>query len=674
MSSPVWADCCSSIWSCAATVVTEGVSCEVQTIIDTIVALQTEVTNFGNDITGVTSAKEQAARQWVSDEINNLQSESNKSAADLAAALSQATTIYTNERTIIEYKATSANTQNLQATSPTSVSGPPHTEIAQITSEKTPSGAPRSMMAQRSQEITPAPVSGNPMLQKSTISTAPQISPSAELVAAPHGSYSQEFSRAVKQLAALKGNGDAALSKINQSLTQAQSSEGPGVAAADTIAGAMSSPVKAIASKLSEMLDHPLDAFDPTSAVDDMETTITAAMDSNIPKMIADITTGPDQACDAGKLSYYILRENAQYAVAIAAAMDRLYKQRTPGAAIALDQLLPKVDYAGLTSKSTAQAVANVGQQQAYAIDTANYAAAKKKLLVVDHPPRLAKIHTLIAQFKAQRAQGKASLPQAMLMTYKATFSGQLNSYFNNKSPAAIAAQRDQLIAQARTQFAKNPTTENGVIGLINSEAQKQGAAMTAAVPGQRIPTMSTGAAANNASPAVAVMTSPAATAPPAAMTSAKPQTGLVPGATPSALSTKALFVIPVAVPAAPSSAAPATMAPNQPKVATWGTPSAWTPPPAAAASTPAMTSGAPVVPHTVTVIKPATALKTSQPVQRPVEQPPSGPPAPSTTTSAPQACNKVGNKLPCVCVTGSTKNPAGCMVTGWDLNKNRAS
>ena len=88
-SAPALADCCSSFWSCAATVVTEGVSCEVQTIIDTIHALYTEVLNFGNDLTGETSSKEQGARQYVTDTINNMQSQSQQSAADLAAALSQ---------------------------------------------------------------------------------------------------------------------------------------------------------------------------------------------------------------------------------------------------------------------------------------------------------------------------------------------------------------------------------------------------------------------------------------------------------------------------------------------------------------------------------------------------------------------------------------------------------
>ena len=629
--SPALADCCSSVWDCAATVVTEGVSCEVQTIIDTIKSLVTEVTNFGNDVTGITSAKEQGARAYVSDTINLMQSQSQQGGADLAAALSQAQTLYKQESTYISEKSASLNTQNVQAVSGSSNSGPPKTETAQIASKQVPNGAPVSMTALRSQAVAPVAASGNPMLQKSTIgaTTDPGLSP--RLVAAPHGTYSDAFARGVKQLIALKSTGDADLAKVSRYLAQAQSSEGPGVAAADTIAGTLTSPISAINSQLSAMLTHPLDAFDPSSMVDDMETTITKGMSSDIPKMIDDITNGPNQAFAAAQPTYDDLLANAESAQQLAAAMAKVYRLRTTAAADALYALLPKIDYAGLTSKATTRSLAgNFGQRKSYAVVTANDAAAKQKLRAVAYPPSLAKIHTLVAQFKAQRAQGRSAQAPSMVQMYRTNVSRQLDGYFAGKSPAGVATQRDQLVAEARTRFAKDPKVENGVIGIINSEAEKYASARNAAIPGQPLPRMTTAAAAKNSLPV-------AMTLPAAAMTSARPQTGLVPAAAPSAVP-------------------PVNGAPNQPKIATWGTPSAWTPPPAAGAPaatlrTPGMAFGAPAMAHAVTEIKPA----------------------PSPTTSAPQACNTVGNKLPCLCVKGSSNNPAGCTVMGWDVTKNHA-
>src|ERR1019366_2234211 len=125
-----------------------------------------------------------------------------------------------------------------------------------------------------------------------------------------------------------------------------------------------------------------------------------------IPLMISDITAGPNQAFAAAQPTYDDLLANAEAAQQIATAMANLYRLRNTTAAVALDALLPKVEYAGLNSKATTRTVANFGQRQSYAVLAANNAAAKQKLLVVVTPPSLAKIHTLVVQFKAQRAVG----------------------------------------------------------------------------------------------------------------------------------------------------------------------------------------------------------------------------------------------------------------------------
>ena len=51
VSSPVLADCCSGLLSCAATVVTYGVSCEIQTLIDTLNGIANLLTTFIHDAT-----------------------------------------------------------------------------------------------------------------------------------------------------------------------------------------------------------------------------------------------------------------------------------------------------------------------------------------------------------------------------------------------------------------------------------------------------------------------------------------------------------------------------------------------------------------------------------------------------------------------------------------------
>jgi hypothetical protein len=562
-SAPALADCCSSFWSCAATVVTEGVSCEVQTIIDTINGLITEITNFGNDVTGITSAKEQGARAYVSGTINSMQSQSQQSASDLATALSQAQVLYKEETVILPQVSATVNTRDLQANAPTTTSG-----------TATGGGAPASMTSLRKQSVSPAAPAapaGNPLQQKSTVTAASAIQPSAVVAAAPHGTYADAFSRGVKQLTALQSAGNADLSQVNQYLTQAQNSEGPGVAAADTLAGVLSSPVTNLLSQLSQMLTHPLDAVDPSSMVDDLEKSLTTAMSADIPQMIADITTGPDQAFSAAQPTFDDLQVKAESAVQLAAAMSNLYRLRNAAAADAVFALLPKVDYAGLTSKATTRTVAaDFGQRLSYAQVSANNVATKKKLVAVAALPSLAKVHTLLTQYKAQRAQGQSPLSQALMVNYKSNLSSQLNGYFSGKSAAAIASQRDQLIAQARTKYASDPTTANGVIALLNSEAAKRGVATNATatvtpIPGQPVPTL----ASQNTS-GMKVQTAPVAPVNPAATKS---------------------------------------------PAATWGAAPAWTPA-ATGAGAAATTTVAP------STFKTTTSLKTSQPVQTQSQQP----------------------------------------------------
>ena len=225
-------------------------------------------------------------------------------------------------------------------------------------------------------------------------------------------------------------------------------------------------------------------------------------MSANVSKMIDDITTGPDQAFAVSQQpSYDDLLADAESAQAISAAMAHLYQQRSTAAATALYALLPKVEYAGPDSKATAPGhlatqtnlASRFGQRLSFATVSARLATAKKSALLAYKKPDTSQLHSAIAQFKAQRATGKSPLPQLTLAGYQNNLTQQLNGYLNGKSVAAIANQRDQLIAQARTQYAKDPTTANGIIALLNSEAAKRASTTNSvagnpAMPGQPVP------------------------------------------------------------------------------------------------------------------------------------------------------------------------------------------
>ena len=621
--SPALADCCSNVLDCAATVVTEGLSCEVETLLSTIKTLMTVIQNLGDDVTGKTQNAQQSARKFVSDTINTIQSQSQQNASDLAAAQTQAETIYREE--MAPTATGSLATGHAQNDVPASVRMPsspgapaPLSELANHTAANAPhaaSSAPMSALANDSAAHVPVVAqSGTPGigLQKSSVNVGTQATTNAESQLAPHGKYADAFARGVKEITALKGTGDTDLNQVNQYLVMAQQSEGPGVAAANTLAGALTAPITDMTSELTSMLENPLKAYDPTAHVNSIEQDIESHLNVNIQTMIQDITAGPTQQFIAAMPAFADLGGNAVDAKAIAAAMDRLYKSRTPAAAEALYELLPQQQYAGLTSRAAATGRLNTpnGQRMSSGAIDSNIVRFKQQALLPVKLPNFDPIHTAVAQYQAQRAEAQSNRTSSMVQTYRSNFSHQMDGLLAGKTPAGIVSQRDQLIAQARTRFSKDPNTGNGVIALISSEADKHGARQSS-VPVPSAPAMTTAAAAKSAP---APITSPAA-----AMTSVKPQTGLAPAAT--------------------SSVAPVIGAPSQPKVPTWGTTPAWNPgatagAPTAAAGASAMTTGAPVAPHAVTAIKPAIPLKSIQPVQRPAQQPAVPEPAPSLMTS----------------------------------------
>ena len=103
--SPALADCCDSIWDCAATVVTEGVSCAVQEFIDTVKGLVSFVNNLMSEATGATGDAKNAAQQSVQNTIDVMTTQSQSSYAELKQADDNGKKIAAEEKQFKIYEA-----------------------------------------------------------------------------------------------------------------------------------------------------------------------------------------------------------------------------------------------------------------------------------------------------------------------------------------------------------------------------------------------------------------------------------------------------------------------------------------------------------------------------------------------------------------------------------------
>jgi hypothetical protein len=187
--------------------------------------------------------------------------------------------------------------------------------------------------------------------------------------------------------------------------------------------------------------------------------------------MIADITTGPNDAFNAAQPTFDDLLAKAQEAQALVAVMTNAHQQRTTAAANALYAALPLRHFEGVDSKGiagTGMAANNLatkfGQRIPFSAIAAKMSSAQQRAKLAYKAPNTSQLRIALAQFKAQRAQGK-TMPPAM-------------------------------ISQARSQFAKDPTTANAVVNLLNSEAAKRSNGLSAsattpaaALPGQSMAT-----------------------------------------------------------------------------------------------------------------------------------------------------------------------------------------
>ena len=472
---PVLADCCDSVWSCAATVVTYGVSCEIETIIQTVQGLITVINNLVDVTTGQTNQAVQAARNNVTMNHDFIQSNSQQFVSNLSAAMSQAQAISENEKHFKDFaeKTLAGNHDQLQSTASPGSSKPASRQMA--------------VQPRASAPTAPPPASSGSGLEQTAIASQNMVTLQSTLP--PPGSFSETFSIATKQIASLQSQGQSDIAVVNQNLVNAMNSEGKGeLSAADIANKAINAPLESLRSWLSGLLSDPTKIFDPSSQVQTVEDSVMGSLETNVSTMIDDVVDAPNSYFEALGPSFAQLQVNELNAQAIAAEMDKMYKQRTPATIAALDALLPKqslTQYASL-SKASVQATLNIKSANGTSFaDAAAHLKATKKQVIASIAPRIQEFHTVAAKLKAQVAQRKLAQTPSMLQTYHGNLNQKLGALFDGKPASAVIAQRDQLISQARTQFAKDPKTENAVIALFNSEAAKRTgtAAKTAPAP-----------------------------------------------------------------------------------------------------------------------------------------------------------------------------------------------
>jgi hypothetical protein len=475
--SPAAADCCDSFWDCAATVVTEGMSCAVQEFIDTVKGLMSLIQNLGDQATGITADASNAAKAGVNDMIATMTSQSQSSDATLKQAEIDAKRLAQQEAQFTVQKATVvaqvATTNAVPANPVTGGTAPAaprqRMQARQAPPPPPPPASPGAMRATvRSAGAAPAmtTASASPQLTATTNASGP----TEVKVAAPARAYMGDMNRASAEISKDKAAGDQDLISINQNMANARQTEGTGAQSALQIADkAVAAPFKSLLSQLTNMLSNPTDLIDPSSAIEAAGNALMANLDVSVGQVVDAITAGPNAAFTSAQPAYTDIQMRGEHAHQISLAMDVLFQKRTPAALAALNALLPKEGPS--TNGAAMRMTAPVNNQYQFSTVMSRFAASRQKAKT-DYKARLQSFSTQMAQYKAVRLKARSA--RSAMPMYKSNFGSKLDAAVRGKTAAQITAQRDSLIAEARTHFAKDPKTRDAVIALLSSELSKR--------------------------------------------------------------------------------------------------------------------------------------------------------------------------------------------------------
>lgn len=471
--SPAFADCCDSFFDCAATVVTEGVSCAMQEFIDAVKGLVTFVNNLLNQATGATQDATHSAQQFVSNTIDDITSQSQSANTVLAQAAASAKQLADEEKQFPVFTAqkvgsspsASAGSNSSASSTPSRPANANKTSSAQGSSSSSNS----HVMHASSAAATNATTSTSSNSHTTTMHAAVATSVEPISAAAPARAYMDVMNRALAEITKAKAAGDHDFATVNQYMTDARNSEGSGLKSASQIAdAAVEAPFKNLLSQLTSMLANPTELTAPSSAIEAAANSIMSNVNVSIGQIVDAITNGPIHAFEATQGSYTDLQYQADHAKAIADAMDHLFRDRTTAAAAALEALLPKV---AAKPEVSLHAMSNLPNHLAYSTVMSKFTAGREKVKS-DYAQRLQGLSARMTQYEAARAKyrtARSSLPAA-----RASFSSKLDGYLTGKTAAERTAQRDSLIAQARSRFANDPKTRDAVIALLTSESNKR--------------------------------------------------------------------------------------------------------------------------------------------------------------------------------------------------------
>jgi hypothetical protein len=410
------AGCCDDWFGCAATVVTGGLSCEIEETIATVQALATAVQTLASSLTGQTSDTVNQAQGSVGQAASDMGQVRQQSVASLNQAAQTAHDIQ--------------NARRMRMATPVAIAGA-HPTVA-------PVNAPHSTMTMT---VTRPP---------GAVGIIPVEHP------ADPTSVADALSRAEAYVKDLQTKGNSQAAPIAQAETAAVSAAGRHVSIAQQISSAVAmAPLNALEGMLGDLLSHPERIFDPSAEIDAQLASITNQIPDLLTRIFNEVTQ--EAMADLNNVANPLqqLQDSAEGGSAVVAAMNKVANSGTQPELDALNRLLPAPP--PLTQRLVvAQVAAPNGIVGHHELVTAALARAKPTAIPI-FVQRKAAIDDLNLRWQAIKTKAKvqpqvdAGAAQKVDHDFAQKFAG--------KTGADVEKTKQDLLAQAAKRFANEPKT-----------------------------------------------------------------------------------------------------------------------------------------------------------------------------------------------------------------------
>jgi hypothetical protein len=429
------AGCCDDALSCLGAVLSAGVSCQIQSLIDAVNAMKTLVETVTNDLRTRTSDLMNQASHAVTDATNDIKQAREQAIADLQKAFERAHEIANPPKSTLAVAPLGALAQKTGAAPGAAAvapgAQPPHLGAANLAVNTSAAAAPKPADPQAIKDALSRAEAYLSDLRSKTNTPAQDVAHAEQAAlgaAASHFHTAQQIS-------------------LDLALT----------------------PLNLLRDSLLDLLTHPEHLFDPTAQIEDDIQRITAQVPAMLDRISNEITQEAMGDLDRVRNSVQQLQDSASAGKAIVDKMQKVADSKLQSDLDALNHLVPQpppgvaLARSGLLLPSTGLAVNR--QLVATALLRADPAkhpfALQQRAAVTDIA---SKWQTIKVRIKTP-VQLEAGTAQKVDRDFNAMFAG--------KSKTDADKKKQELLEEANKRFAKDPKTLEKVRAYIETHAPK---------------------------------------------------------------------------------------------------------------------------------------------------------------------------------------------------------